>query len=285
MAATSSTRRHVVDLAGDLLEEFRVDGVPRPMHFEPASAIRAGHETRAFGNLERAPAVGAGERQDFDAHGSFLHPSEVAVVLLQSALEIARRFRADPVGESEGLPCASDGLDRDAPCGEYIHRGGAGERARGATGFEVRLGDDVDTSTAQQLVDYLAAPASAEDVGKPWRLRIARFPQASIGLVTWVEWRRKGGESWFEIAKDYEFDGNRPPPRRRARVYWVPVNPGRVVAWPRAGDGPQPLFRIRACSASGPHRRERLGLVPAVERALERARKGKTFRVVEGAAG
>ncbi|MEK7470005.1 MAG: VWA domain-containing protein [Planctomycetota bacterium] len=47
--------------------------------------------------------------------------------------------------------------------------------------------DDVAITFAKQLTEFLAAPATAEDAAKPWRLKVARFPLATEILNPWIE--------------------------------------------------------------------------------------------------
>lgn len=47
--------------------------------------------------------------------------------------------------------------------------------------------DDVAITNAKQLTDFLAAPATAEDAAKAWRLKVARFPLATGILNPWIE--------------------------------------------------------------------------------------------------
>lgn len=47
--------------------------------------------------------------------------------------------------------------------------------------------DDVAIESSKQLLDFIKAPAGAEDAKKPWRVKVARFPLAAEILHPWID--------------------------------------------------------------------------------------------------
>ena len=147
-------------------------------------AFKKAHEAVVI----KAPEVGKGEIVGGGAPGAIQMVGRKEGEFPIASVLIAKRsdeVKDLPRGDAHGLVFA-DYFGLGVRVREVADDSPAKKAGLEAGDLVVRA-DDVAITFAKQLTEFLAAPATAEDAAKPWRLKVARFPLATEILNPWIE--------------------------------------------------------------------------------------------------